>query len=254
MEKGDDRRLADEASQLWESRRGHFWTGTLGKAGLKLYRCLDRGREVLRIQSCSPQRFLHNISVNGFCGDLDARRNQAMQLGVSLCEQLQSGTLPDSKAAIKDARKEWYDCRLSTEQPAAKKQRTQGTEAGKEQGAEKQLRMRPAAEEQEEEEEEEKKPLQKKPLPKRPAGTGARSSGKLPVEKPLQTRPAAKEPAKEQEEEPAASDYENYLRALARERFHNNQIAARALRFGMSSDRLAAARAFSLRHGLADVV
>ena len=167
-----------------------------------------------------------------------------MQLGVYLCEQLQSGTLPESNAAIKDARKKWsHNCRVSTNQPAAKKQRTQGTEAGKEQGAEKQLRMRPAAEEQEEEEEEEKKPLQKKPLPKRPAGTGARSSGKLPVEKPLQTRPAAKEPAKEQEEEPAASDYENYLRALARERFHTDLIVARSLRFGRNSDRLATARA-----------
>ena len=169
-----------------------------------------------------------------------------MQLGVSLCEQLQSGTLPESKAAIKDARKEWYDCRLSTEQPAAKKQRTQGTEAGKEQGAEKQLRMRPAAEEQEE-----KKPLQKKPLQKRTAGTGARSSGKLPVEKPLQTRLAGKEPAKEQEEEPAASAYEIYLRALARERFHTDKIVARALHYGEVSDR---SRARPPRHRLADVV
>ena len=251
VEKGDDRRLADEASQLWESKRGPLWTGTLGNSGLRLYRRLESGREVLRIKKCNPQRHLHRISVNGFCGDLDARRNQAMQLGVSLCEQLQSGTLPASRAAIQNARKEWYDCRLSTEQPAAKKQRTQGTEAGKEQGAEKQLRMRPAAEEQEEEEEEEKKPLQKKPLPKRPAGTGARSSGKLPVEKPLQTRPAAKEPAKEQEEEPAAAAYENYLRELARERFYTDQIVARTLRYGRNSDRLHAAQA---RHRLADVV
>ena len=168
-----------------------------------------------------------------------------MQLGVYLCEQLQSGTLPDNQALIKDAREKWLrDCRVSTEQPAAKKQRTQGTEAGKEQGAEKQLRMRPAAEEQEEEEE-------KKPLQKRTAGTGARSSGKLPVEKPLQTRLAGKEPAKEQEEEPAASAYEIYLRALARERFHTDQIVARALRCGELSDRIRATRA---RHRLADVV
>jgi hypothetical protein len=242
VEKGDDRRLADEASQLWESKRGPLWTGTLGNSGLRLYRRLESGREVLRIKKCSPQRHLHRISVNGFCGDLDARRNQAMQLGVSLCEQLQSGTLPASTAAIQNARKEWYDCRLSTEQPAAKKQRTQGTEAGKEQGAEKQLRMRPAAEEQEEEEEEEKKPLQKKPLQKRPAGTGARSSGKLPVEKPLQTRLAGKGPAKEQEEEPAASAYENYLRALARERFHTDQIVARTLHYSEIGDRMRARR------------
>ncbi len=140
---------------------------------------------------------------------------------------------------------------------AAKKQRTQGTEAGKEQGAETQLRMRPAAEEQEEEEEE------KKPLQKRPAGTGARSSGKLPagtgrsrLRSTRTTRPAGKEPAKEQEEEPAASAYEIYLRdrALVRERFHTAQSVARALRFGMNSDRLAAARALFVRHRLADVV
>jgi hypothetical protein len=243
VEKGDDRRLADEASQLWESKRGPLWTGTLGNSGLRLYRCLEKGREVLRIQKlCKPHLSVHWISVDGFCGDLDARRNQAMQLGVSLCEQLQSGTLPESKAAIKDARKEWYDCRLSTEQPAAKKQRTQGTEAGKEQGAEKQLRTRPAAEEQEEEEEEEKKPLHKKPLQKRPAGTGARSSGKLPVEKPLQTRLAGKGPAKEQEEEPAASAYENYQRALARERFHTDQIVARTLHYSEIADRMRARR------------
>ena len=166
----------------------------MGKAVLKLKKSIRHATEdkpaheslaIFKFPPDGKPKQLLQILVGKFDGDTAAQRKQAVALGVSLCEQLQAGTLPETSKALTEARN----------QALATKEHTEG----------KPLKKRPAA--QEEEEEQERKEKEKKegeehegrqerrPVKKR--REDLESEGRSPLKK----RPAAQEQDEEEEEE-----------------------------------------------------
>ena len=190
-------------------------------------------------------------------------RNQAVRLGVLICEQLQNGELLEDSAAIKAA-SDKHMMKKTAKRPAGheemtakrpaghdtKKEETKGTEAGRgkhvmkkpatkgqeadeeeeeeEEAQEEEEEDEEAQEEEEEEEEEEEADeaeVKKKPAQqtKPPAGKGK----PLPVHK----KPAGHPPAKKQKQQSDAENV-NYAMELARRELDDDLPPSQLLDFG----------------------
>lgn len=147
--------LDARAQAVWSSSRGALWVGKLGSASLKLKKSVRHGSDkkpgseslaIFKTESGQKPKQLLQVLVSRCAGDTpEEKRETAVKLGVSLCERLQSGTLPPG-AALTAARDAEQGSGTTPRQPKQEPREP------------KQLRKRPAAlQEQSQELEEEPK-------------------------------------------------------------------------------------------------
>ena len=218
---------------LWQASKGPVWTGALGDAALKLTKSIrytdgNPSHESLAIfkvpSDGTAKEQLLQIIVHMFDGDIEAQRNKTVTLGVSLCEQLQAGTIPATRAALRAARDKVYsgekrsaDSKEHAEGKPPKKRKQEQKE--QEQGATKAKQKERKQEKQEQEEQEQGA------LKKRPAAQARRPCRKMTPEEQEQEE---EEEEEEEQEEPEESD----VYKLARQELDDDLPPAQALDLG----------------------
>ena len=97
----------------WDTRRGALWGGTLGEAKdvLKLLKSVrntksDNPEESLCIVTYpgGKAKQLLQVRIDKFSGDREKQREQAVALCTSLCQQLESGSMPAKSEQLQAAR------------------------------------------------------------------------------------------------------------------------------------------------------
>jgi hypothetical protein len=202
---------------LWQTTKGSLWNGKLGKSVLRLTKSCRKSVESLVINKFPPAgkgkgTQLLQILVGHFTGkDMHDNREQAVKLGMLICEQLSNGDLEDDPPAIRAVRDN-HMAKQTAKRPAGheemtakrpaglytKKEKTNGTEAGKKHGATKGLRKKPAskgqeADEEEEEEEAQDKEEEEAQEEEEEADEAEEKQTPAPKKKPAQKRPAGKD-------------------------------------------------------------
>ena len=219
---------------LWQASKGPVWTGALGDAALKLTKSIrytdgNPSHESLAIfkvpSDGTAKEQLLQIIVHMFDGDIEAQRNKTVTLGVSMCEQLQAGTMPATRAALRAARDKVYsgekrsaDSKEHAEGKPPKKRKQEQKE--QEQGATKAKQKERKQEKQEQEEQEQGA------LKKRPAAQARRPCRKMTPEE--QEQEEEEEEEEEEQEEPEESD----VYKLARQELDDDLPPAQALDLG----------------------